>query len=158
MAHLTEAVEVTADTPLRLEHARALVERGAALRRSGSRVEARDDLRAGMDRAFRCGATVLSERAREELVAAGGKPRRYAISGVDSLTPSEQRVARMAADGLANREIAQALFVTIRTVQMHLTNVYRKLGIDSRGQLPEAIKETGDVRPASEWTGPSPAH
>ncbi len=141
LGFLSEAVEVAADSPLRLEHARALVERGGARRRAGARVEARDDLKTGMDLAFRCGATELSERARQELVAAGEKPRRYALSGVDSLTPSERRVARMAADGLTNREIAQALFVTMRTVQMHLTNVYRKLDIASREALPDVMAD-----------------
>ena len=67
------------------------------------------------------------------------RPRRLVLSGVDSLTPSERRIAAMAAEGLSNREIAQALFVTLRTVEMHLSNAFRKLDISSRTQLPAAL-------------------
>jgi DNA-binding CsgD family transcriptional regulator len=82
---------------------------------------------------------VLTERARTELTAAGGRPRRLALSGLDSLTPSERRVAQLAAAGLPNREIAQHLFITARTVEGHLTHAYQKLDISSREQLPEAL-------------------
>jgi DNA-binding CsgD family transcriptional regulator len=85
---------------------------------------------------------VLADRAHEELVATGARPRRLVLSGVDSLTPSERRIAAMAAEGLANREIAQALFVTLRTVEMHLSNAFRKLDISSRTQLPAALAST----------------
>jgi DNA-binding CsgD family transcriptional regulator len=91
--------------------------------------------------ADRCGARALATAAREELVASGARPRRAARSGVDALTPSERRVARMAAEGLGNREIAQALFVTVRTVEGYLTNVYQKLAIGSRDQLAEALAD-----------------
>lgn len=73
-------------------------------------------------------------------------PRRIALSGRESLTPSERRVSQLAAEGLTNKEIAQALFVTLRTVEMHLSNGYRKLGIASRRQLAVAL---GADRPAS---------
>jgi DNA-binding NarL/FixJ family response regulator len=66
------------------------------------------------------------------------------LSGVDALTPSERRVAALAAEGLSNREIAQALFVTLRTVEMHLSNVFRKLDIASRTQLPAALASAPD--------------
>ena len=79
-------------------------------------------------------------RVHEELLAAAARPRRIALSGVDSLTGSEHRVAQMAAAGLANREIAQALFVTVRTVEMHLTHAYRKLDISSREELPALLR------------------
>jgi len=92
-----------------------------------------------LDVAHRCGATVLAARAREEAHAAGARPRRAALSGVEALTSSELRIAHMAADGMTNREIAQALFVTLRTVQVHLTHTYQKLGILSREQLPDAL-------------------
>jgi DNA-binding NarL/FixJ family response regulator len=69
------------------------------------------------------------------------RPRRIALSGLESLTPSERRVAVMAAEGPTNREIAQALFVTPKTVEVHVSNVYRKLGISSRSQLPAALAE-----------------
>ena len=136
---LRESAAVVERSPARYEHARSLTELGAALRRAGHRREARDPLRDALDLAYRCGARRLARRAREELVAAGARPRRMSLTGLDSLTASERRVAQMAAAGLANREIAQALFVTRRTVEMHLTHGYQKLGIRSREQLPEVL-------------------
>jgi DNA-binding CsgD family transcriptional regulator len=133
--HLRDAVATLEASGARLEHARALVDLGAALRRAGERTEAREQLAAGMDLAHRCGATALTARARDELIVAGARPRRMAQSGVDSLTASERRIAQMAATGMANKEIAQALFLTTRTVEMHLGNAYRKLNISSRKEL-----------------------
>jgi DNA-binding CsgD family transcriptional regulator len=92
-----------------------------------------------------CGAAALAARAETELLATGARPRRVALSGVESLTPSERRVAELAAAGPTNREIAQELFVTQRTVEVHLTSVYRKLGIDSRSQLSAALGEAASV-------------
>ena len=83
----------------------------------------------------------MADKAHEELLAAGAKPRSTALSGVESLTPSERRVAAMAAEGMGNREIAQALFVTLRTVEMHLSNAFRKLDLSSRTQLVDALAE-----------------
>jgi DNA-binding NarL/FixJ family response regulator len=140
---LTEAVAVLEHSEDRLERARALVDLGAALRRAGRRSQARERLAAGMDLAHRCGAAALVSRAREELRVAGARPRRLVRTGLGSLTPSELRVARMAADGMTNPAIAQALFVTLRTVEMHLSNAYRKLQIDSRMQLPAALAGSG---------------
>ena len=102
--------------------------------------KSREMLHAGMELAHRCGAAPLVERAREELLATGARPRRIMRSGVDALTPSEKRVARMAGEGLTNREIAQALFVTMRTVEVHLTHAYQKLDISSREELPRALR------------------
>ena len=136
LEHLYAAVATLEPSGDRLEHARALVDLGAALRRAGKRTEAREQLGAGMDLAQRCGAVALASRAREELVVAGARPRRTAQTGVDSLTASERRITQMAAEGLTNKEIAQALFVTVRTVEMHLGNAYRKLEISSRKELP----------------------
>ena len=136
---LREAVAVLATSASDLEHARALIDLGAALRRSGERVEARDLLRAGQDLAARCEATRLSELAYEELLASGARPRRTATTGAESLTPSERRVAEMAAQGLTNRDIAQALFVTEKTVETHLGHVYAKLDLRSRTQLAAAM-------------------
>ena len=140
IALLREAVEVLADSPARLEHARTLVELGAALRRANRRVEAREPLLAGLDLADRCGAVRLAERARTELRATGARPRRAQRSGADALTPAERRVAGLAADGLSNPEIAQALFVTINTVEGHLRHVYQKLSISSRTELPAVLR------------------
>ena len=139
IATLRESVLALEESPALLERARSMVELGGALRRSLKRIEARDRLRAGLDLAQRCAATALAERAREELVAAGAKPRSAAISGAESLTPSERRIAAMAADGMTNRQIAQSLFVTPRTVEMHLSNAFRKLEIGSRTQLAGAL-------------------
>jgi len=147
LEHLREAVEALSESPARLEHAKALAALGAALRRSGSRAEAREPLREALDLAERCGARTLAERAREELVATGARPRHTARHGVDALTTQELRIARLAADGRSNREIAQTLFVTIKTVEMHLTHAYQKLEIGSRKQLAQALG-TGET-PAS---------
>ena len=123
-----------------LELARALSDYGAALRRAGRRVQARAELERALDLAHHCGARRIAARAREELIAAGAKPRRDAITGRDALTAAELRVARLAAEGLTNREIAQALFVTIRTVTTHLGHVYQKLEISGREQLRLALE------------------
>ena len=139
IALLHEAVAAHEASPARLELARSLLELGAALRRSGARSEALEPLHRAADLAQRCGATVLAERATEELGVAGAVGRRYAFSGADALTPSEQRVARMASQGLSNRAIAQSLFVTAKTVENHLGRVYMKLGIRSRSDLAGAL-------------------
>ena len=136
---LRESLAVLEGSGWRLEHARTLVELGAARRRAGHRRDAREPLHAGMELAHACGASGLVARAREELLSTGARPRRVMRTGVDALTAGERRVARMAASGMTNREIAQALFVTTRTVEVHLTNTYRKLDIASRDQLPAAL-------------------
>jgi DNA-binding CsgD family transcriptional regulator len=136
---LREAVAVLAGSGAALEHARALVELGAALRRAGHRVKSIKSLREGLDLAHRCGASALAARARGELVTAGARPRRDALHGRDALTASELRTARLAAAGRTNREIAQELFVGVRTVETHLTHAYQKLAIQSRDALPAAL-------------------
>ena len=136
---LTEAVSMLRRSPARLELARALIDLGAAQRRASSRAMAREVLREGLDLAHAMGGLALADRARRELVVAGGRPRRNATRGRDALTPSELRVAQLAAGGQTNRQIAQALFVTQRTVENHLTSTYAKLGISSRPGLPAAL-------------------
>ena len=138
---LREAVAALAGSGAALEHAKALVELGAALRRTGHRSMSVEPLREGLDLAHRCGATALAARAREELVTAGARPRRDALHGRDALTASELRTARLAAAGRTNREIAQELFVSVRTVETHLTHTYQKLAIHSREALPGALVE-----------------
>jgi ATP/maltotriose-dependent transcriptional regulator MalT len=125
----------------RLEHARSTLELGSALRRAGERAEAREVLREALDATARAGASALADRAHEELVAAGARPRRdrRMLSGREALTAGEDRVAVLAAEGLTNREIAQRQFVTVKAVQWHLRNVYRKLGVGSREELPSAL-------------------
>ncbi len=136
---LEEAVALLAASPARLEHARAEVELGAALRRSGRRTDAQEHLRSGLELARTCGATSLLERAHQELRTAGARPRRLMFSGVEALTASERRVAQLAADGMSNAAIAQELYVTAKTVENHLGRVYGKLGISSRRELPEQL-------------------
>ncbi|MDW5598512.1 helix-turn-helix transcriptional regulator, partial [Conexibacter stalactiti] len=103
----------------------------------------REALALAMDEAHACGAEPLAERAAEELRTSGARPRRRAISGVDALTPSERRVAALAADGRSNREIAQELFVTLATVETHLTRAYRKLDLSGRDGLAQALAGGG---------------
>lgn len=132
---LVQAVAVLADSPARLEHVRVLVDLGAALRRTNRRDAAREPLREALDLAERGGMRALADRARRELLATGARPRRSAVTGVESLTPAEHQVAALAAQGLGNREIAQQLYVTRRTIETHLTHVFTKLGVSSRSEL-----------------------
>lgn len=130
-----EAVQVTEGSPAKLARAQALVEYGACLRRSGKKSEAVEMLRAGLDLAHRCGAGATAKAAKADLVLLGARPRRHAQSGTDSLTPAERRVAELAEEGLTNRQIAERLFLTTRTVEHHLTSTYQKLGVSSRSEL-----------------------
>jgi DNA-binding CsgD family transcriptional regulator len=136
---LHESVAVLQRSPATLERARSSVALGSALRRRGQRVAARQPLRQGWEGARRCGATPLSAFAHDELIAAGARPRREAFSGIASLTASERRVADLAAQGLTNRQLAQTLYLSAKTVEMHLSRAYRKLDINSRGDLAGAL-------------------
>jgi DNA-binding CsgD family transcriptional regulator len=137
---LQEAVAELDRSPSPVEQARALIDLGGAMRRSGRRQDARAPLRRGLDLALRRGAHALAARARDELRAAGARPRRLRLTGADALTPMERRTAALAAQGLSNREVAQNLFLTVRTIEMHLTHSYRKLGITSRTEIAEALR------------------
>lgn len=136
---LERAVAETEGGDARLERARGRVELGAALRRDGLSRESREHLRAGMEEAREIGASALVRQASDELEASGAKRPAMRLRGEDSLTPSQRRVAALAASGLSNRQIAAELFVTLRTVETHLTMAYRKLSISSRADLPEAM-------------------
>ena len=146
---LEEATDLLRSSPALLERARAFVEYGAALRRAGRRDAARTPLREGLDLATGCGAHPLAERARAELRAAGARPRRDALRGRDALTASELRVARMAAEGMTNRQIAEALFVTLKTIETHLSHAYGKLDVSSRRDLPAALEDHPAAAPQS---------
>ena len=135
LAYLEEAVELVAPSPARLEHAKALLSLGVALRHAQRPTDARVPLRQALEVADVCGAASLAGRARTELHAAGGRPRTTALSGVESLTPSELRIVKLASEGQTNRDIAQELFVTPKTVEQHLGHAYRKLGVRSRHEL-----------------------
>jgi DNA-binding NarL/FixJ family response regulator len=136
---LEQAVSLLSGSPAGLEHARALVDLGAALRRANRRSEAREPLSRALDLAERGGLRLIAHRARSELLAAGARPRRDLLSGPGALTPAEHRVAALAAAGLGNREIAEQLYVTLRTVETHLTHAFQKLQIANRSELPEHI-------------------
>jgi DNA-binding CsgD family transcriptional regulator len=136
---LEESVSVLEPTSATLELARALTDLGGALRRTNRRSDARKPLDRGLELAQQCGASLLAERAYSELSALGSRPRRPIRTGVDALTPSERRIAAMAAEGQSNKDIAQTLFVTLKTVEMHLSNAFRKLDIKSRRELAGAL-------------------
>jgi DNA-binding NarL/FixJ family response regulator len=138
---LAAALAVLAPSQARLEHARVLVDLGAALRAAGQRTAAREPLLEGLTLAARCGGKALERRARAELAAIGLRPRTTDRSGADSLTPSERRVVELAAAGGTNRAIAQALFVTEKTVETHLGRAFRKLDVSSRRQLPDVLRD-----------------
>ena len=122
-----------------LDRARALCDLGAQLRRGNRRADSRELLREALDIAHRAGAAPLAARAETELRATGARPRRAVLTGADALTASERRIAELAATGLTNRQIAQALFITTRTVEGHLSSIFRKLAIDSREHLHAAL-------------------
>jgi len=144
---LREAIDAFERGDARLERARALTDLGALLRRRNRRTEARELLREALDAAHRSGARPLADQAETELRATGARPRRVVLTGLDSLTASERRIAQLASQGLTNREIAQSLFVTARTVEGHLTSIFRKLRLDSRDELRAAL-EGGTPVPA----------
>jgi DNA-binding CsgD family transcriptional regulator len=140
LEELRESVELLRQSPARLELAYSLVELGGALRRAGRRTDAREPLREGLALAQRCGAALLAEAAGQELIVSGARPRRDQLAGPEALTPSERRVAELAAAGMQNREIAQALFVTTKTVGTHLAHIYQKLGLSGQ-QARERLSE-----------------
>jgi DNA-binding CsgD family transcriptional regulator len=142
---LREAIDAFERAGARLERTRALADLGAMLRRRNRRTEARELLREALDAAHRASARPLAEYAETELRATGAR-RRVVLTGLDSLTASERRIAELAREGLTNRKIAQTLFVTARTVEGHLTSVFRKLQVSSRDELRAAL--AGDA-PAS---------
>jgi DNA-binding NarL/FixJ family response regulator len=133
------AALVDAGAPVAL--ARAQADLGALLRRDNRRAEARDLLREALDVAHHAGAREISEKAEAELRATGARPRRTMLTGLEALTASERRVAELAVEGLTNPQIAQSLFITRRTVEGHLTQVFSKLGVDSRQALPDALAQ-----------------
>jgi DNA-binding CsgD family transcriptional regulator len=136
---LREAVQLLEQSPAGLEYMRALTDFGAALRRAGRRAEAREPLRKALELARPRGALAIARRAHEELEATGEKLRPLVAVGVESLTPSESRIAGLAAEGLTNREIAQTLFLSVKTVESHLRGAYHKLDVHSREELPQAL-------------------
>jgi DNA-binding CsgD family transcriptional regulator len=141
-AHLEAAVAVLADSPARYPRARALFELGAARARRGDAGGAEEPLREALELADEFGAAPLVALARRELAAIGRRPRRAARSGVEALTPSERRVADLAAQGLSTPQIAHRLFITRKTVESHLGQAYRKLGVAGRAGLAPILRES----------------
>jgi DNA-binding CsgD family transcriptional regulator len=140
---LQQACDILSESPAKLEQARALLDLGAALRRDNRRTEARRPLTLAVDLAQRGGLRLISRRAKTELVAAGARPRRDLLTGPDALTPAEHRVAALAAAGHSNRDIAEQLYITLRTVETHLTHAFQKLDITTRSQLPARMPAKG---------------
>ena len=155
LVHLRAAVEQLERSPARRELARSLVELGGALRRDGQRVAARGVLRRALDLAAAGGLTLTAGRAREELRATGARVRRDHADRarvVDAQRAPDRRARGCRGD---QPEIAQALFVTPKTVEMHLSRVYRKLDIRSRGQLGGLL--AGNAKSRVKWPGESPS-
>ena len=136
LGHLRDAADAVAGSVARLEHAKALVALGTSLRRARRPTDAREPLRRGLELADALGANALVAHARHELRTAGG---RWRTAAPTALTPAERRVAERAAAGQSNRAIAEALFVTTKTVELRLRNAYRKLGVRSRVELPGTL-------------------
>jgi DNA-binding CsgD family transcriptional regulator len=121
--------------------ARTMLNLGLRLGDRAQRQQARKPLALALDIAARCGATALADRARSELIATGARPRREMQSGPGALTPAERRTARMAAARLSNREIAQALFLSTKTIETQLSSAYTKLSIATRRELHNALEK-----------------
>lgn len=139
---LEEAVRAGEHYPMRLETICALVDLGGALRRAKKRSDAREPLQRAFDLSESGGASALARRAQAEFEATGARSRRALLTGIESLTPSEGRVAELAARGMTTRQIAEALFVSPKTVEFHLRHIYRKLDISSRSQLANVFSDT----------------
>jgi DNA-binding CsgD family transcriptional regulator len=136
---LADAVATLEPSFARLELARALGDLGAAIAADGRPAEARPHLARALELAGALGASALADRLLGRLVDAGGRPRSPSRRGVDGLTPAERRVAELAAAGLTNRQAAQELFLSEKTIETHLASTYRKLAIRSRAQLAGAL-------------------
>ncbi|MFC5723460.1 AAA family ATPase [Streptomyces gamaensis] len=150
---LSQSVDALAACPARLDRAKAEYQLGCELLRYDDAPAARRHLRSAIELATRCGYHTLSSLARTVLVAAGGRMRQLTAGPADCLTDGERRVALLARDGASNREIAEALFITSRTVEMHLTNVYRKLGVRGRAELPAALADLARTAVAAHAAG-----
>jgi DNA-binding CsgD family transcriptional regulator len=158
---MVAAVERLTDSPARISQLRAEIRVGATMLRAGDDAGARKYLRRAVDLATVCGHRTLRASAAGLLTAAGGRLRRQSVGSAGPLTAAERRVAEPAAAGATNREISQELFISVRTVETHLSNVYRKLGVSSRGEITRALREIVTSEPATarqdtaerEWVG-----
>ena len=144
IALLEEAHAVIADSDARLEACRVSLHLGVVLRRGRRRADAGRALGDALELARECEARLVEERVLAELEVAGTRMQRAARRGADALSPSERRVVGLAIDGLSNRQIAEALFVTRKAVEWHLGNAYRKLDVRSRQELAGAVGDAAD--------------
>ena len=147
IALLEEAGAIIEGSAARLERCRVALHLGVVLRRARQRAQAGKALGEALELARECEARLIEERVLAELEVAGTRLQRAARRGADALSPSERRVVGLAIDGLSNRQIAEALFVTRKAVEWHLGNAYRKLDVRSRQELAGALG--GDGRDAS---------
>ena len=138
-----EALAHFADTPLRFDRARTHLLFGEWLRREGRRIDARQHLGEAHGEFADMGASEYAERARRELLATGEKVRKRQVDAQTDLTPQEEHIARLARDGRTNAEIGAAIFISVRTVEWHLRNVFTKLGITSRRELGKVLPARG---------------
>ncbi|MFI1166082.1 LuxR C-terminal-related transcriptional regulator [Streptomyces sp. NPDC020801] len=137
---LEEAVRLLTGTPARFRYAQAQADRGMLSVRCGQMAQARSCLQEAVSVAHECGARPIAEQALEQLRALGDRPRTPTFRGQQALTPTQRQVAELAAKGMTNSEIAQHLFVGLRTVEMHLTRAYAKLGTEGRHGLAQALR------------------
>ncbi len=140
-----EAIERLGRTRIAVHQARARLVYGEWLRREGRRQEAREQLRGAHEMLARIGAEAFAERARRELAATGQTVRKHAVEMRDELTAQEAQIALLAADGQTNPQIGAELFLSPRTVEWHLHNVFTKLGISSRRELRNTLRERHGV-------------
>ncbi|WP_189958732.1 LuxR C-terminal-related transcriptional regulator [Streptomyces alanosinicus] len=143
---LDQACAQLAQSPARLLRARAEYALGAALLGDGDPLAARPRLRTALDLMIGCGAGKAAEGVRLRLAEAGGRPRRLTGRPGDALTESERRVAALAMADRSNREIAEELYITRRTVELHLTHTYQKLGVSGREELVGVLRDTPGIR------------
>lgn len=140
-----QVLEVPGRTPLRPELGRAHLLYGEWLRRDNRRVDARHQLKIAHEMFADLGMRAFAGRARRELVATGERVRQSAVESESTLTAQETLIVRLASDGLTNSEIGAQLFLSARTVEWHLRNVFGKLGITSRRRLAAALNQNGDL-------------
>ncbi|MCP3803325.1 AAA family ATPase [Allokutzneria sp. A3M-2-11 16] len=150
---LSEAVSVLSGSGAELDAAKAHLELGRARARAGNLAEARKELKTALTLSQHCGATRVAEQSYQELIKAGAKPRTVAHTGISALTSAEWQVARLTASGMRNQDVAQTLFVTRRTVELHLTSIYRKLAVPGRAALTAALHQAEQRGDASDVSG-----